>query len=453
LPDLWQTTAARLSLFYGLIFAAGVIAVLGMVYFQSAIYLTDRVDRILHGEARLMASYSSSNLADQIQDALSVDGSHINLYGLFSEDGRRITGNLETLPPTLKPGGRPVELAPTAIFPANARAIATRLPSGDVLVVGRNVNQQHEIRAIIFGAMVWSGVAIIVAGLVLGTAFSLGPLRRVRALQAASHEIAAGNLKRRMPVSARRDELDMLASTTNHMMDEIDRLISEIRGAGETLAHDLRTPLTRARAQLARLQADSSGAFRRDADLVVAEIDSVLDRFRAILRLSELEARERRAGFVNTSLGDIVDRAFELYQPLAEAAGVSLVIRKEQEALIEADPRLLFEAVSNLVDNAVKFTPSGGQVEIAAVGDAGHAILRVCDSGPGIAETERAAVLQRFYRSERDRLSPGSGLGLSIASAIVRLHGFELRLENTDPGLCASIDCHKAKLAYSPLQP
>jgi signal transduction histidine kinase len=448
LPDLWQTTAARLSLFYGLIFAVGVIAVLGLVYFQSAIYLTDRDDRILHGEARLMAGYSAANLGDQIQDALSVDGSHINLYGLFSPDGRRITGNLETLPPTLKAGGRPIELSPSAAFPASARAIATRLPSGDILVVGRNVNQLREIRTIIFHAMVWSGVVIIVAGLILGTGFSLGPLRRVRALQAASHEIAAGDLKRRMPVSARRDELDMLASTTNHMMDEIDRLISEIKGAGETLAHDLRTPLTRARAQLARLQSDSSGAFARDADIVVAEIDSVLDRFRAILRLSELEARERRAGFVTTNLNDIVERAAELYQPLAEAAGVSLVIRLEQAVLIEADPRLLFEALSNLVDNAVKFTPPGGQVEIASLGDSAHPVLMVCDSGPGIAETERSAVLQRFYRSERDRLSPGSGLGLSITSAIVRLHGFELRLENTEPGLCASIDCHKAPHAY-----
>jgi signal transduction histidine kinase len=448
LPDLWQTTAARLSLFYGLIFAAGVITVLGMVYFQSAIYLTKRVDRIVHSEAGLLAGYSATNLADQIHYALSVDGSHINLYGLFAADGHQITGNLDALPPTLKVGGRPIDLEPSIDFPARARAIAIRLPSGEVLVVGRNVNQQHEIRTIIFRAMVWSGVVIIVAGLILGTGLSLGPLRRVRALQAASHEIAAGDLKRRMPVSSRRDELDMLASTVNHMMDEIDRLISEIKGAGETLAHDLRTPLTRARAQLARLQSDSKGAFARDAESVVAEIDSVLDRFRAILRLSELEARERRAGFVTTSLNAIAERAIELYQPLAEAAGINLVARMDHQALIEADPRLLFEAVSNLVDNAVKFTPPNGQVEIAVVGDSAHPKLTVCDSGPGIAEIERTAVLQRFYRSERDRLSPGSGLGLSITSAIVRLHGFELHLDNIHPGLRASIDCYKASPTY-----
>ena len=376
MPDIWQTTAARLSLFYGLIFAAGVVAVLGLVYFQSALYLTDRVDRILHGEARLLAGYSGDDLSRQIQDALSVDGSHINLYGLFTRDGQPIIGNLANLPPTLKPGGRPIELPPSTAFPASARAIAIGLPSGEMLVVGRNINQQREIRSIIFRAMVWSGVVIIVAGLVLGTGFSLGPLRRVRTLQAASHQIAAGDLKRRLPVSTRRDELDMLASTTNHMMDEIDRLISEIKGAGETLAHDLRTPLTRARAQLARLQSGSNGAFARDADIVVAEIDSVLDRFRAILRLSELEARERRAGFVATSLSDMVDRAFELYQPLAEEAGVALVIGLKHDALIEADPRLLFEAVSNLVDNAIKFTPPGGRVEITSVTEDGHPQLQ-----------------------------------------------------------------------------
>jgi signal transduction histidine kinase len=447
LPDLWRTTPARLSVLYGVIFAAGVIAVLGLVYFQSAIYLTDRVDRILQDRARLLTSYSAPGLAEHIDDALSADPSHINLYAVFTSGGQRIAGNLGALPPSLKPGGRPIELAPSSEFPANARVIAQRLPSGDILVVGRNVNQQLEIRSIIFRAMLWSGVVTIVAGLVLGTGLSLGPLKRVRVLQTASNEIAAGNLKRRMPVSSRRDELDMLASTINHMMDEIDRLISEIKGAGETLAHDLRTPLTRARAQLARLQT-GKGARARDAEAVVVEIDSVLDRFRAILRLSELEARERRGGFQTTRLAEIVERAAELYQPLADEAGVNLATRVEETAEIEADPRLLFEAVSNLVDNAIKFSPPGGAVEIAVVGNEGRPRLSVCDCGPGIAEDERAAVLQRFYRSERDRLAPGSGLGLSITSAILRLHGFELRLEDAQPGLCASIICDAGIVTY-----
>lgn len=449
LRELWRTTTARLTLLYVLLFAVGTVAVLGMVYLQSAVYLTGRVDRILDTEVSAFQTYSAAELPRQIRDTLTIEGGRINVYALFTGDGRWVAGNLAAMPAKLKPDGRPVETPPSATFASNARLIARRLPWGEILVVGRAVDQLREMRAIILQALLWSGVLIIVIGLVFGTALSLIPLRRLRLLQAASHEIAAGDLKRRMPVSARHDELDMLAATVNHMMGEIDRLISEIRGAGEVLAHDLRTPLTRARAQLGRaLQTAEDEAFRGDIGQVVSEIDTVLDRFRALLRISELEARQRRAGFVSTDLATIVQRAADLYQPLADEEGVRLTTAAVDLPMIEADPKLLFEAISNLVDNALKFTPRGGQVEIVAAGDREHPTLIVQDSGPGIPEGEQAAVLQRFYRSERDRMRPGSGLGLSIVAAIVRLHGFELRLEDAHPGLRAVIDCKPARLAF-----
>jgi signal transduction histidine kinase len=344
------------------------------------------------------------------------------------------------MPRGLKPGGTPVETPPSADFAANARVIARRLPLGNVLAVGRDVDQLREIRAITLATLLWSGVVILLIGLVLGTVLSLTPLRRLGDLQAASRRIAAGDLKQRMPVSARNDELDMLAATVNQMMDEIDRLISEIRGAGETLAHDLRTPLTRIRARLDRTQ-----MFARDTPLeadiegVVAGVDAVLDRFRALLRISELEARKRRAGVALIDLADIANEAGELFQPLAELRGVDLRIVADR-ARTEADPKLLFEAVSNLVDNALKFTPPGGQVTVTSA-DTGIPTLSVQDNGPGIPADEQGAVLQRFYRRECDRLTPGSGLGLSIVAAIVRLHGFELKLENAASGLHATIEC------------
>ena len=420
-----------------------------MVYLHSAVYLNQRVDGILNTKAAAFARYPASDLPRQIRDTLAIDGGRIDLYALFSRDGVWVVGNLTSLPPQLKPDGGPVELPPSAVFPANARVIARRLPWGEILVVGRDVDQLREMRATMIEALLWSGAVIILMGLFCATALSLIPLRRLRALQAASYEIAAGDLKRRMPISARHDELDMLAATVNHMMGEIDRLISEIRGAGETLAHDLRTPLTRARAQLGRAQVTAQEhPVRLEIDHVLTEIDTVLDRFRALLRISELEARRRRAGFVPTDLADIVNRLDDLYQPLAEAEGVELKIDTSQSAEIEVDPKLLFEALSNLVDNALKFTPRGGCVQVASVGAPNPALV-VQDNGPGIEESERSAVLQRFYRSERDRVTPGSGLGLSIVAAIVRMHGFELRLEDAKPGLRAVIDCRPAALDYS----
>ncbi len=293
-----------------------------MVYVQSAVYLTRRVDRILAAEADGLSHAPASALPARIAEATAISG-RISLYALFTRDGRWIVGNLDALPPRLSPDGGSVELPPSKAFPASARVIARRLPWGEILVVGRDVEQVREMRAIILFALLWSGLVILAVGLVGGAVLSVSPLKRLRVLQAASREIAAGDLQRRMPTSSRHDELDMFAATVNHMMGEVERLMAEVRGASETLAHDLRTPLTRARARLHRLQLSLDGPDPRAAEIeaVIAEIDVVLDRFRALLRISALEARTRRAGFVATDLAEIVGQVGELYQPWPRPRG------------------------------------------------------------------------------------------------------------------------------------
>ncbi|MBS0364032.1 MAG: HAMP domain-containing histidine kinase [Proteobacteria bacterium] len=438
--EVWRTSTFRLSLLYGGLFTVGAVALLAMVYLRSAVYLTHRVDDILAAQAAAEMHAPPDRLKPILDEALAINGGN-SVFALFGPDGARETGNLRSLPHGLEPGGRPVEMSATPDFPAAARLIAKRLPSGEILVVGRDINQLREIRRIIASALIWSGVFIILAGLAGGAAFSLGPIRRLRALQAAGHDIAAGDLKRRMPTSAHGDELDMFAGTVNYMLGEVERLMSEVKTSSETIAHDLRTPLTRARAQLHRLEQApqvSSGEIAR----VTAELDEVLERFIAILRISELETRARSAGFAAVSLDRIVSQVGDLYQPLAEEADLRFQVVAPPTPPIEADGKLLVEAVSNLVDNAIKFTPAGGAVRLALeAGPAGPRIV-VQDNGPGVPEGERTAVLQRFYRAERDRLTPGSGLGLSIVAAIVRLHRFRLSLQDAEPGLRVVIDCH-----------
>jgi signal transduction histidine kinase len=268
-------------------------------------------------------------------------------------------------------------------------------------------------------------------------ALSLGPIRRLRLLQEAGHDIASGNLKRRMPASARGDELDMFAGTVNYMLGEVERLMGEVKTSSETIAHDLRTPLTRARSQLHRLE-QSPRVEPADIAQVTAELDEVLERFIAILRISELESRARSAGFAPVDLDKTLRHVAELYQPLAEDDGVRLSVVSTPGVAVEADAKLLFEAISNLVDNAIKFTGAGGEVRLEL---APGPQIAVQDDGPGVPQDERTAVLRRFYRSERDRLTPGSGLGLSIVAAIVRLHRFRLELQDAQPGLRAVIDC------------
>jgi signal transduction histidine kinase len=447
LSQLWRTTTFRLTVLYGLVFALGTVALLGMVYLQSAVYLTHRVDGILNTEADALVRSAPQEMSQRIDEALALNGDQTDMFALFSSSGAWINGNLRVLPAALRENGRPAEIPPSAAYPATARVIARRLPSGEELVVGRDINQLREMRSIIASALVWSGVLIILVGLACGTALSIGPLQRLRVLQAAGRDIAGGNLKRRMPTSNRHDELDMFAATVNYMMGEVERLMSEVKGSTDALAHDLRTPLTRARVQLHRIQ--HAPKIEPEAIArVTAEIDEVLERFRALLRISELEVRERHSGFSRADLAGIIVQVVDLYQPLAEAGGVRLSVSSRRGISVEADPKLLFEAVSNLVDNAIKFSGDGGLVEVRLGLDPARPEIIVQDNGPGIPEAERTAVLQRFYRGKRNRLTAGSGLGLSIVTAIMRLHGFELVFRDAHPGLRAVIACRPPDLDY-----
>jgi signal transduction histidine kinase len=440
LKELLRTTTFRLSALYGLIFALALAALLGLVYLRSAVYLTHRVDGILATEAQALVATPPADLERRLGLAESLGGQTTSVFALFTPAGAHIAGNLAALPSALKPGGPPVEIGPTPMFPAPARLIARRLPSGEVLVIGRDVNQLQEMRAIIASALIWSGVGIAVIGLACGVALSIRPIQRLRALEEACREIASGDLTRRLPVSRNDDELDVFARTVNYMVGEVERLMAEVKGSTDTIAHDLRTPLTRARAQLHRL-AQAPTAPAHDLAVVTAELDTVLDRFRALLRISELEARERRRGFARTDLRQVVADVFDLYQPLAEESGLAFTLAAAPGQSADADPKLLLEAVSNLVDNAIKFSRADGVVTLTLAASPSGPRITVEDNGPGIPPAEKAAVVQRFYRGERDRMTPGSGLGLSIAQAIVRLHSYRLELEDAEPGLRAVITC------------
>lgn len=440
--ELWRTTTFRLTVLYGGLFAAGTIALLWLVYMRSAVYLTSRVDNILNTEADALVHSPRPGLRQRVIEELTLNGERTNVFGLFSAHGEHIVGNLQSLPEGLRADGKPAEFGPLREFPVSSRLLARRLPDGEILVVGRDIRQLLELRAIITSALTWSGVAILLVGLGCGTALSIAPLQRLRKLQAVAHDIARGDLKRRMPTTARGDELDMFAATVNHMIAEVERLMSEIKGATEVIAHDLLNPLASATQQLQRLQQNSTVPPQQIAQ-VTARIEAVLERFRGILRIAELEVSHRRAGFASVDLADVIAPVADLYAPLAENAGVRLLAAPQRGSVVDADPKLLFEAVSNLLDNAIKFSGAGATVQLRTGDDPSQPQLIVQDDGPGIPGNERGAVLQRFYRAEHSRPIPGSGLGLSVVSAIVRLHDFALELQDAEPGLRAVIDCRR----------
>jgi signal transduction histidine kinase len=441
--DFWRTTRFKVTLINGAIFSACVIALLGMIYWQTAGYMIRQNDQILHLEAKSLRAAGPDGLDNSIKDILARDVRHISLYGLFSADGAWIAGNIPKIPAGLTIGGPPGQLPVKDGFQPDARALAIRLPWGELLVVGRDITQLAEIRDIILRALLLSGALIVTAGLLLGAALSIEPLKHIQAIQDASDRITQGDLSARLPVISRRDELDRLASIVNAMLDEVQRLVGEVKGASDSLAHDLRTPLTRLRGLLNRIEQDAGLAkpHRKMLGQAIEETDVLLGRFRALLRISEIESRERRSGFTTFRLDAILEQMRDLYAPLADSRDIDLSFTVESAPEIRADRELLFEAISNLLDNALKFTPTGGAVSVRLLNAPAGPQIEIADSGPGVPPEERAAVMQRFYRSARDHAQEGSGLGLSVVAAIARLHDYEVELSDAEPGLQVSLRC------------
>jgi len=443
-PDhlrLWRTTPFRMTVIFGAVFAVGVMALVLMIYISAAGYLTQQMDKIVLGQAGALSAGAADTLPDRIAQAQAADVRQVNYYGLFSAEGVWITGNVRSLPRDLAIDGVPRELHGSPFHPG-AQGVAKRLPWGEILVVGYDAKVLTDFRRILARSLLEFGGIVLLLGLALGAALSSGPLKRLQGVQRASEPILQGDLTARLPVSRRGDEIDVLARIANTMMAEVERLIGEVQVVGQNVAHDLRTPLNRLRALLYRTsQCLGDGQPGHAAvEQALKETDDLLARFRALQRIAEIDARERRAGFAEVALEPLLRNVHELYEPLAEEAGQTLELELSPTAPILADGELLFEAVSNLVANAVKFTPAGGRVTLRLEAAPEGPRIQVIDSGPGVPEGERESVLQRFYRSPSHQQTPGSGLGLSIVAAVVRLHDFRLTLADAGPGLRVVID-------------
>jgi signal transduction histidine kinase len=367
----------------------------------------------------------------------------IDAYGLFDDQQRYLSGALRQIPDELPLDGKIHMLGDCAesddpTLPADScDAVATRTLDGRWLVLVRDNGSLFAVTRIILHALLWGVSLTILPGIAGWHLLRRRPLRRIRAIQASAEAIVAGDLTRRLPLSNRRDELDMLAAIVNAMLERIERLMNEVKGVCDNIAHDLRTPLTRLRAQLYRIQqqADEGSTLAVQLDSVLGEADTLMARFRGLLRISELEDRQRRSGFVQLDPVPLLQELHDFYLPLAEEGELTFELQMPESLPgLNGDRALLFEAVANLLSNSIKFTPPGGQVILRGVNDAGHTRIEVLDSGPGIAPAEREAVFQRFYRAEGGNPQNGFGLGLSIVAAIASLHGFTLEVDSSELG-------------------
>jgi signal transduction histidine kinase len=374
----------------------------------------------------------------------SIDA-HGALYSLVGPDGSHIAGNIVNVPqhdlgdetwidfPITVGKGDSAELH-------TARGYHVELKGEYELLVARDVQELRQFKNLIGNTLFWALGMAVVLGLGGGFVLSRNFLKRVDSITQASHTIMAGDFSSRMPVSGSGDELDRLATSLNDMLSQIERLMTGMTEVTSNVAHDLKTPLTRMRARVENaLRNDNKAEYRGALNQTIEECDGLLRTFNALLSIAQAEAGQSRQNMQVLDLHEILNDVVELYQPIAEDVGGSLTMNAAEGLNVRGNRQLLAQAVSNLIDNAIKYGEADSlpQITVSSEIDGQEILISVADCGKGIPAEDRTRVLDRFVRLDESRTKPGNGLGLSLVSSVMTLHGGRLVLEDNAPGLRA----------------
>ena len=434
-----RSSSVRFALLFLLLFGSTSAVLFGFVYYRSIAYFNAQTDEWLARETgRMLKPETDRRTAlDRVITHNSHDLKHLRTFALFDRAGRHVAGDLQRLPPGLATDV-PIEL--TAAIDENAaplRLMVRRLANGDRFVASQDLRQTRAFAAELTGALIWAGAAMLVLGMAGALALAVAQERRIRHLARSLHQIMIGKLDARLTMSARRDELDDLAGEVNRTLDELQRLMIEVKSAGDNIAHDMRTPVTRLLANLQRADAASAGAAVMAATISAAvdDVQGMIAMFNALLRISEIDEGARRTGFCAIDLARVVGDVADFHEVAAIERGITIARVVPAHLPFEGDADLLFEAIGNLIDNAIKYTPLGGRIDIRL---AEGPVLSVSDTGPGIPTGEQDRVTQRFHRIEASRQLPGNGLGLALVAAIARLHRLDFRIGG-EPGCVATL--------------
>jgi signal transduction histidine kinase len=439
--DLFRATTFRLALGFLGIFLVSTMALLGLVSWTTSMFIEWQVQETVEAEANgLSEKYreqGTDGLAQLILARARHDDERRNVYLLVDARGGVAAGNLDGWP--LPPG----ETHPWARFTmrwgGGAEVLARTFPLDDGwrLLVGRSLAEAKRVKSALNRALGWGLALTVLLGIIGGYMTSRHLLQRVEAMSRTARRIVGGDMKSRMGLSGTQDEFDQLALAFNEMMDEIERLVEGVRTVSDNIAHDLRTPLNRLRSRidLALLAERDPGTLRRALEETLADADNLLATFNALLTIAHAESGARLHGFEPLDPARLAADVAELYEPLADEKGVALTAGVQDGLSLTGDRHLLFQALANLVDNAVKYAPAGGRVMVTVAAAGTGIAVTVADDGPGIPADAREKVLERFVRLDATRSTPGNGLGLSLVQAVARLHGARLVLEDNEPGL------------------
>jgi signal transduction histidine kinase len=460
LGKLLRTTAFKLTLVYLGIFVLFAASLLAYFALNTRRLITEQITATVNGEVNgLSEQYGQGGLRRLV---VVVDvrsrrpGS--SLYLVTTPSGEGLAGNVGSLEPGvldhpgwLETNYHRLEAPEGAEHRALVRVV--QLPGGFHLLVGRDLDERERLFGIVVNAGQWSLALVIVLGLVGGFFVSRRVLSRIDAMTGTAQTIMAGDLSGRLPVAGTGDELDRLADNVNAMLERIEALMRGLKEVSDNIAHDLKTPLTRLRnrCEQALRSATGEASYRAALESTIAESDDLIRTFDALLMIARAESGQARDNMTEFDASEIARDVGELYEPVADEKGIALKIDAPAAAPVRGNRELVSQALANLIDNAIKYAgPSGkvngasAEIVVRAGNDGERIALSVADHGPGIPDADRGRVVERFVRLEQSRSEPGSVLGLSLASAVARLHGGELKLEDNHPGLRTTIALPRA---------
>jgi signal transduction histidine kinase len=434
--DVFRARAFRLALAFCLAVSAATAAAFGLIYLQVSRADVQRSAAVLVDEAAKSEDDSEDRLRRALELRLTRDIRRLDYVALFDANGAKLFGDVPAMPVIPVDGQAhvvPEQLLPDASRSEPAIFVARRRADGGVVLFGRSLREAYDLQETVLRAMGIALAPTILLILAIGAFFASRASKRFEKIHGAIVNIMNGEIHSRLPVANDWDDVDKVARAVNLMLDEIERLLDQVKNVGDNIAHDLRTPLMVARAKIDRALEEDAGieSLRAAMQGALAQIDKASVTIAAILRVSAVENGVRQKRFKDFDLGAVCAEVAEFYQPLAESKFVEMTIEAAEPIPVRGDEDLMREAISNLVDNAVKFTPEGGRVRVEAAMVEGLPWVAVSDTGCGVPPQDKERIFRRFFRGER---SGGNGLGLSIAQTIADLHGFQLTVEDNNPG-------------------
>lgn len=437
--DVFQARAFRLALTFSFAISVATVAAFAFVYLQVSHADVQRVGTVLVDEAAKSERDSEDRLRRALELRLTRDIRRLDYVALFDPSGAKIFGDVTVMPPIPADGAAHTvreQLLPDSSAYEPALFVARRRPDGGVVLLGRSLREVYDLQESVLRALAIALLPTVLVILAIGAVFARRAARRFERIRDAITRIMRGELGSRLPVEGDGDDIAKVSEAVNLMLDEIERLLDQLKSIGDNIAHDLRTPLMVARSRIVRTldEANDVGSLRSAMDVALAQIDRASVTISAILRVSEVENAARRNRFTEFDLAAVCVQIADFYEPFAETKQIGLTVEARDPAPMLGDEDLVREAVSNLIDNAIKFTPEGGTVRVEVGMADGSARLAVSDTGPGVPTQDRTRIFRRFARGAGAENAPGHGLGLSIAKTIAELHGFQLTVEDNNPG-------------------